>query len=314
MEKFKNKIKDIIKELPGVDKDFGIEIYTDYRDRELSVDTIRDIFNSDCPQERFNEILDEWVADNYPYQMDFLISAIKEYLSDEEKEFFDDNEDEITDYIRETVYFYYNSDDFNNELLVNIMVDCGNGNYDYACDNILNYCGSEEIQDESSVLWLSKTQDKEADLRELCQKAFNGEFESSESPQGFVETSVQELENFPGNMGTVTFLVRMKLKDIFKILEIQKEEFDPNAQYDPRLNKSESYLLLGKETQCGIFDPWTGAGSCMEIQLEKDVKLPIKYAELCVDGCKMHGYDVQEVYCMMESCWKESLKCIKKIA
>lgn len=313
MKKFKNKIKDIIKELPGVDKDFGIEIYTDYRDRELSVDTIRNIFNSDCPQERFNEILDEWVADNYPYQMNFLISAIKENLTDEEKEFFNDNEDEITDYIRETVYFYYNSDDFNNELLVNIMVDCGNGNYDYACDNILNYYGSEEIQDESSVLWLSKTQDKEVDLRELCQKAFNGEFESSESPQGFVETSVQELENFPGNMGTVTFLVRMKLKDIFKILEIQKEEFDPNAQYDPRLNKSESYLLLGKETQCGIFDPWTGAGSCMEIQLEKDVKLPIKYAELCVDGCKMHGYDVQEVYCM-ESCWKESLKCIKKIA
>lgn len=43
-------------------------------------------------------------------------------------------------------------------------------------------------------------------------------------------------------------------------------------------------------------------------------KLPIKYAIFCVEGCKMHGYDIDEVYGLIDSCWKETVKEIKEVA
>lgn len=83
----------------------------------------------------------------------------------------------------------------------------------------------------------------------------------------------------------------------------------------PRKNEnSKSYMVLGKETMCGLYDPWSGGGSVLEIELDKDVKLPIKYAIFCVEGCKMHGYDIDEVYGLIGSCWKETVKEIKEVA
>lgn len=67
-------------------------------------------------------------------------------------------------------------------------------------------------------------------------------------------------------------------------------------------------MVLGKDTTCGLYDSWNGGGSVLEIELDKDVKLPIKYAEICVEGCRMRGYDVNEVYGLIDSCWKHSLK------
>lgn len=65
---------------------------------------------------------------------------------------------------------------------------------------------------------------------------------------------------------------------------------------------------------CGLYDPWSGGGSVLEIELDKDVKLPIKYTIFCVEGCKMHGYDIDEVYGLIGSCWKETIKEIKEVA
>lgn len=146
-------------------EDGGIQIYTDYRDRELSNETIKTLFESNNPRETLVEMVSDNemnYSDNYGYYE--LIETINKRLTDEEREMFIENYDVIFDYIVENIYFYYDIEELNNEINVNIMVDCGNGNYDYARDNVLNWYGrynDGEFDEESSILWLAKTQEKE---------------------------------------------------------------------------------------------------------------------------------------------------------
>lgn len=321
IEELKDKVMEIIKGFSYVNKDGGIEIYTDYRDRQLSRRTISDIMNEDNPMEIFEEILNDWAMDySINYGEEYLEKDIKDELTDEEIELFNENSEEMWDMIRENTYFYYDEKDFNNDINVNIMVDCGNENYDYSCDNVLNwYCnlGNGNIPAESSMLWLAKTQGKATALRKACKQQHrdDGYYVGRERESDkFIESCIQELENLTSNMGTVTFLVKMKLFQLFDLIEIQKKEYDKNGKYDPRKNeKSKSYIVLGKETMCGLYDSWSGGGSVLEIELDKNVKLPVKYAVFCVEGCKMHGYDINEVYGLIDDCWKETIKEVKEI-
>lgn len=321
MDILKARINEILKNMWCVNEDGGIEIYTDYRDRELSDSFLKEIFGHKNPREVFNDELCDWAMDYaIEYGEDNLEKEIREELSEEEEEFFTDNFDEIWEFIKDSTYFYYDEKDFNTDINVNIMVDCGNGNYDYTKDNVLNWDGrysNGEIDAESSILWLAKTQGKATALRKACKAVFrdDGDYvERDKQKDKFVESCVQEFENLPSHMGTLTFLVKMPLFQLFDLIELQNEEYDEKAKYDPRLNKSKSYILLGKDTECGLYNPWSGSGSVLEIELDKDVKLPVKFAEICVEGCKMRGYDVDEVYGLLDSCWKETVKEIKKIA
>jgi hypothetical protein len=271
-------------------EDGGIQISTDYRDRELSNETIKILFESNNPR----ETLVDMVSDNemnysYDYGYYELIKTINKRLTDEEREMFIENYDLIFDYIVENIYFYYDIEELNNEINVNIMVDCGNGDYDYSCDNVLNYCGNGKFDEHSSMLWLANTQGKAELLKQCCEQQCN-------TNDTFINSCIQELENLSSHMGTITFLVKMSLFQVFDLIELSQNK------------KSKSYVVLGKDTTCGLYDSWNGSGSVLGIKLDKDVKLPIKYAEICVEGCRMRGYDVDEVYGLIDSCWKHSLK------
>ena len=318
----KNKISEIIKNISLINEDGGIEIYTDYQERELSNHLLKEIFESEKPREYFNEKLCDWAFDyRLEYGADELEKAIKDKLSVEEIELYEEHDSEMWNFISEQIYFYYNADDFNNDINVNIMVDCGNWNYDCVCDNVLNWYGNSgdgSIDKESSMLWLAKTQGKATALRKACKKTHrdNGYYADRDAYKDkFIESCIQEFENLPSHMATVTFLVKMPLFKLFDLIELQNKEYDEKGKYDPRKNEnSKSYMVLGKETMCGLYDPWSGGGSVLEVELDKDVKLPIKYAIFCVEGCKMRGYDVDEVYGLGDSCWKETVKEIKRVA
>ena len=143
METLEVRITEILKAMPGVNEDGGIEIYTDYRDRELSNSFLKEIFEQDDPKEAFYEKLDGWAMDYaIEYGEDDLEKDIRKALTDEENEFFTDHFDEIWEYVKENTYFYYAAEDFNNEIKVNILVDCGNWNHDCVCDNVLNWYGN----------------------------------------------------------------------------------------------------------------------------------------------------------------------------
>lgn len=315
VEQVKDKVLELIHDKTD---DGSVEIYTDYHDRELGKDTIREILEAKNPKEKFTELLCEY-ADDYAYSCgyDRVISEIRADLSEDEVKIFNDNFDEFVDLIRENISFYYDEYDFNNMLNVNIMIDCGNGNYDFSCDNVLNYYGDGNIDNESSILWLAKTQGKATALRKACKRQYKDDgyyVDRNKETDKFIESCIQELENLSSSMGTMTFLVKISLFELFDLFEIQNNEYDEKGKYDPRLNeKSKSYIVLSKDTECGLYDSWNGGGSCLEIELDKDIKIPIKYCIFCVEGCKMHGYDVNEVYGLVDSCWKRTLLEIEEV-
>ena len=317
LEELKDKITTIINGFAWINNDGGIQIYTDYNDG-LSKQTIKDILRAENPRDMFYEFLAEWASDyEIQYGSDDLEKEIKNSLTEEEVELFGENSDEIWDFIRDMTYFYYNENDFNEEVKLNLMVDCGNFNTDFTEDNVLNHYGNGSISPLSSMLWLAKTQKKAVKLRKACASIYrkDGNYVTREVHEDrFVESCIQEFENLPSHMGTLTFLLKIKLLDLFDLIELQKREFDDNGKYDPRLNtKSKSYIVIDKNTECGLFDPWSGGGSVLEVRLDNDVRLPIKYALFTVDGVKTYGYDVDEVYGLIDSCWSYGIKEIKEI-
>ena len=175
VEKLKERVMEIIKDMYYLNEDGGMEIYTDYRDRELSSNFIKGIMEHKNPREAFQDELCEWAMDYaIEYGEDELEKDIRKELTEEENELFSEHFEEIWDVVRDNTYFYYNSEDFNVDLDVNIMVDCGNWNYDCTCDNVLNWYGNSgdgSIDETSSMLWLAKTQGKATALRKACKKA-----------------------------------------------------------------------------------------------------------------------------------------------
>lgn len=327
LEKLESRVKEIVGKYLYVDReDGGMEIYCDYND-ELSIETIKGIILSDEPLEAFYETLSDWAED---YAIDYgwneFEREIKKHLSDEELECWQDNESEIYYYLQENYYFYYPVDHFNKNVKVNIMVDCGNMNTDFTEDNVLNWDGIDggygnkgKFPKYSSMLWLAKTQGKAEKLQNQVKIVYDHVTNENiyddflnrpkEEIDKFVESCIQEMENLPNHMGTVTFLVSMPLFDLFALKKAIKSEEKLNKFYTPEPRKGVGYIILDKTVMCGLYDPWQGGGSVLEIELDKDVKLPIKYIfSVGVDGTKEYGYDIGDVYGLCSDAWEECLK------
>ena len=399
IKKIEERIKNYIKESKWIGDDGRIECYTDYRDRELSNRTLKEIFDNDYPRDAFNEKLNDWAwdyAEGDYSDWDEIVNDIKAECSEEELAWWEDednweHDEEVKEIIRNTIYYEFNPEDFNMDLKVNILLDCDNANYEFTCDNILNYCGNGGFDECSSMLWLARQQGKEKEIRDEVEKINNdnnmnrlelakriisenyedykdgifntkntvgdymeniyygqtlivdvckgnkyfevlgldeNEFmelkkyyneliksgtkvtKTKVNNDKFVESCIQEMENLTSRFGTLTFLVKIPLLKLLDILELQKKEYKKEFHYEPSKNvDAKSYIVLGKETECGLFDPFDGAGSCLEIKLDKDVKIPLKFCKFCVDGTNMYGsYDVNEVYGLMSACWGDTLK------
>lgn len=131
-----------------------------------------------------------------------------------------------------------------------------------------------------------------------------------ENPDKFIKSCIEELENLPSHMATLTFLVNMKLFDYFELREAMKSEKELNKSYVLKERKGTGTITISKDTMCGLFDVWSGGGSLLEIELDKDVVLPIKCiwrAEI-ETGKSEYGYSVDSVYGLVGSAWDGTVK------
>ncbi len=290
----------VIKEEMDADE-YG-NIYMPNDGVKMPLSTLKEIFNADNPKEMYYDLLDEWAFDTESYdKYEEFHMILRRELSDEEYHLYSTYKDEIWNYLNEYFCYCYKPKDFNTGLKVNIMLDSGNWNYDCACDNVLNYHGDGSFMPNSSILWLAKTQGKAKELRQACKQHFESGFKTNDN---FIDSCIEELENLSSSLGTVTFLAEIDLLTVLDILEVQKrisQGHDPNHKSD---SEEQPYLLIDKSVMCGLFDPWYGSGSCLEILLDKDIKLPLHNIKIAVDGCEQYGYDVDEVYGLVHSCWK----------
>lgn len=307
MDDVLKKIEEIIQNTERPNEDGGIEMYLDYRDT-LSKGTLYDIMTADNPREKFNDLLSDFEADGKDYYETELKKEILKELSNEEKEFCKENEDELRGWFETNYYFYYDAKHYNETVKVNIMLDTGNANSDFTRDNILNYFSyytdnGKNLKD-SSILWLARQQKKAGLLRKAIKA------EEYEGDDKFIKSVVEELENLPSNMATLTFLVNMKLFDYFDLREAMESEKELNDSYTFEERKGKGSITISKDTMCGLFDVWSGGGSLLGIELDKDVVLPIKciwVAEI-ETGKSQYGYSVDSVYGLVGSAWDGTVK------
>ena len=287
---------------------FHTEIYADYRD-EFSDETVRKICRSEVPRETFDEKIFESFEDaEMEYENDLLkkIREREEIADSLESGEIDD--DELTDYVREHHYVKLPYDQYlNQDLIIDIIVDAGDGNTDFTINQpFASWDGRNDtvIDNDSAILWLARQQGyKKSALTQALRDRECGQSK-------FLKSMLQEVENTSTHMNALTFLVKVTLKEWFNLHDAIKQEAMKNDPHHSKRSKVRGYLLLDKSTTCGLYDPWGGAGSVLEIQLERDVRLPIRFIDSAwPDGAR--GYSVTEIYGLCSSAWTDD--AIKEI-
>lgn len=284
-EKEIQHIKDIIDKHTAIridgHGDYYVDIDADAND-ELSDDIIKQIVESDNPMEEF---YDSFEIDEFEvYERDIIVENIEEHWNEEEYGDYADFQDKIEEWINENIIFQFDYDHYlNQDICVNLLVNTGDGNFDFTCNNFMSYDGMHDktIAEESSILWLVRQQGyKKTDLNRLRKGIYDKE-------NSFLDSIHTELINPTSSMNALVFLVKMTLKEF---LEYKENPTD---------------IIVDNNTYCGLVDFWQGAGSMIDIELDNSVLIPKKFVEAHVDGCR--GYGIRDIYGTDDSWWHDTI-------
>lgn len=280
---------------------FTIERYVDYRD-EFPESDIREILDSEEPYETFLAIIDQWDidSDDWYYETDFW-EQLEKFCKENNYDI-----DEAKDIVIGNFWWTYPEEFYNPTVDTVWTIDVGDGNYDFSCHNILNYCsgGKKELDNPSGLRWLAKQQKRLTLLNKEIKKS--DRYSNGDCKSKFVESCITELINATSNLTHLSFLVKMPLRDAIRIEEYRMQLLKDKkySAYHPQgCTEDLGYITLSKDTMCGLYDSYQGGGSLMEIELERDVKLPIQFLDSI-----QHTRRIQEVYGMTSDCWKETIK------
>ncbi len=301
-KELKEAIRDVLSEICWKDENgmFYEEIYADYRDT-LDDRTLKAICSADRPREKFYDLLDEWYCDS---EWDYAEEIVKKVLDDETVTELAEplDADDVRELIREQFYVCYPEKHFLKEdVLVDLILDTGDMNYDFVSNSIgghYNAC-DHSIPEESSLLWLARQQGyRKSELKKTL--AGCGNTQSSLLKSIYVET-----QNCSSHMNALVFLVKMTLEEYFNLRDAIDKEKKRNESYYLAQRTGRGYLVLARDTTCGLYDSWNGSGSVLEIKLEKDVRLPFRcIASADHDGC--HGYGIREIYGCGSELWSDN--------
>lgn len=260
-------------------------------------------------------LLDKLTGDYYIAEMwrteDELISDIRKELGEED---FDESvlEAQISAELQDVFFCDPPMQHFlNQKVCVDILMDTGDGNYDFVLNRILD---NGKIDEKAAALWLARQQGytKEQLEEALVSDAYTGD-------SRFLKSMRQEFDNTPCSMTTLTFLVKMTVRQLFDLTMAIRLQDRDGVHYDATQNPDCGTITIGKETEAGLYNPWDGGGSVLEIELEKDVQIPIQFIwKACVDGhlCnrkQSYGYSVADVYGACDNLWKPTLKSFDPI-
>jgi len=306
MDKLERSISDILDTLIGYDRQpdgtFTCEIYADYRDEMDNKTAIR-ILRSEDPMGTFWEQLEEWYQDHQWALGDELEDTVMDRLltGPYANGLSGEDCDRVHDALVDLVDFKLPAGHFlKQSFYVNIMVDTGDGNYDYTLNSAYPcWYGSykDVIDPKAGIAWLAKSQGyTRGQLKRALQQG------DMADPHGFLDSMRVELANLSTAMSTVTFLVELTLEQLIELNRLVRLQDRDGVHYDSTKNPYCGYIILDKATETGLYDPWNGGGSVFEIQLERDVKLPIKYIRSALpDGGD--GHSIGSVYGMCGSAW-----------
>ena len=281
---------------------YHFDIYVDYRD-EIEDSTAQEILESNFPRDALVERLWDCYQESEWDIIDNLVDDFKEKvdpkLLDDANIIEDGNIDDymIRDIFQDTICVDYPVDwAEDQEFCFNIIVSNGDDNYDFWLnEHIIDEDGNvDKDAEKSGLVWLAKQQ--RYTLDQVVEILKNGDIEK---PKTFLETVLQEVANGYG-CEALTFCVKMTLGQAIDLKE--KMESNPNGS-----------IVLDKRVECGLFDPWEGGGSVLEIACEKDVEIPFENIwKFYIDESRSNRYDsIHNVYGTDSSLWRDCLKEIK---
>lgn len=267
-----------------VDNRYEVSMYVDYSDK-VSDSQLAIISQADNKMETFYDVLCDFVAQTTDFERDEILKVIRHQWNQEEHGSFEEKEEMVDEIIGELCDFNFPYEHYlKTEVYVNVLVDTGDGNYDYTLNNFNSHYASEgeEIDDESSILWLTKQQGY---TKEQLTKAVQEQEFANDSK--FLKSVYEECLNVTTHMNALAFFVRMTLEDFIELCDKQQT------------------LTLSSGTHCGLYDLWRGAGGPLEISLEKNVEIPYELIRAHIDGAR--GYGIDSIYGMLRSFWKETV-------
>ena len=274
---------------------FNYDIESD-RDCELSKETLTKIFNADDPRFYF----EMWLHSNYDdciCETEFQIfNKIQQIVGLK-----DENGEDIWEWIYNNVLFNLPEDSFLDQIYCcNILVDTGDGNYDHTINQPFASYNAEEstsIDEDSSLLWFAKQQGYTKG--QLNRALRDSDFRDSK----FLKSVRNEVANVTTEMNALVFLIKLSLREILTITEVLKGL--KRDKYHPRRSRERGFILIRENVTCGLVDFWSGAGSVLEIQPEKKIKLPLKYIH-SIEPDGVHGYSIKEIYGVTSELWRNN--------
>lgn len=282
--------------------EYHFEINVDYRD-EIGDSTAQEILESDSPRDTLIERLWDWYQKQKWDIINDLVDDFKKKVDPkllEDANIIEDgniDDDMIRDIFMDNICVDYPVDwAEDQEFCFNIIVSNGDDNYDFWLnEHIVDEDGKvDENAEKSGLVWLAKQQGYTLD--QVVEILKNGDIEK---PKTFLETVLQEVTNGYG-CEALTFCVKMTLGQAIALKE--QMESNPNGS-----------IVLDKRVECGLFDPWSGGGSVLEIACEKDVEIPFENIwKFYIDERRGNRYDsIHNVYGTNDALWKDYLKEIK---
>lgn len=271
---------------------------------------LRAMSNDRYPRDIFYDQLREWYLDACDETSNQIVDAV---IASQPVALFIEEHELDVDEVHTLVYELICVDPPYKQYLerctlnINIMIDTGDGNYDFVSNDIGGHYNAVDdgIGEEASLLWLARQQGYTKSQLRACFRA-EGKSESK-----LLHSIYQETLNCTTHMNALVFLVQMTLGEWLDVLEAQKKEEELNKSYYLSERKGRGYLMLDAQTTCGLLDVWNGAGGIMEISLEAPVRLPFR----CIDSIWPDGvrgsYGVHSIYGVGECWWDTSLRAVK---
>lgn len=168
-------------------------------------------------------------------------------------------------------------------LDVNIVLDTGDGYSEFMMNTLSPSWGGRvygygyHIADEASIAWLTHQQGySKRELNAYLHVIDEDEKRAWLKP-GFLYSAAMEIWHELSDYNQVCFLVKMKFKDLLLLEALRK--------WGLETKKWNGYIILDKETRTGFYDQSSGSCSLLGIELEKNVKLPVKYIQMARPDC-----------------------------
>lgn len=297
------------------DDGYEVEIYADYRD-EMDAATAIEVLEADHPRQTFYEKMWEWYEQSRMEAIDGVIDKVKKILESDSKLFPDGmsdyDEETVSEYVKETVYVTLPEGHYlKQEFYVNICLDTGDGNYDYV-HNATRPCWygryTDKLHDTASILWLARQQGY---TKTQLWKVLSADSRDDVADQGdFLLSMREEVANCCSQCQQLHFLVRMTFEECIELNTLIKLQDRNGKHYDTRKNPYCGYIVLDKSTETGLYDRWNGSGSVLEIKLDKDVRIPIRFISTALPDNERDSYSIASCYGLLRSVWRDTLKKI----